>query len=94
MLETAEGGNGEEMMMAVLPCMMSYSYIFCRLAFSSTSRNSRYWDFIEDYANDSYAKGCQEWSDFADWKCREISRAEKEKLSSIFEKTSLLELEL
>lgn len=58
LLETAEGGDGKEMLMAVLPCMMSYSYIFRRLAFSSTSRNSRYWDFIEDYADDSYAKGC------------------------------------
>lgn len=93
LLETAEGGDGKEMLMAVLPCMMSYSYIFRRLASDTASRNSRYWDFIEDYADDSYAKGCQEWSDFADWKCGGISRAEKEKLSSIFEKASLLELE-
>lgn len=70
LLETAEGGDGKEMLMAVLLCMMSYSYIFRRLATNTASRNSRYWDFIKDYADDSYAKGCQEWSDFADWKCR------------------------
>lgn len=93
LLETAKGGDGKEMLMAVLPCMMSYSYIFRRLASRPESRDSGYWDFIEDYGDDSYAEGCREWSDFADWKCMDSSEAEEAKLGSIFEKASLLELE-
>lgn len=42
LLETAKGGDGKEMLMAVLPCMMSYSYIFRRLASRPESRNSGY----------------------------------------------------
>ena len=68
LLETAEQGDDKEMLMAVLPCMMSYSYIFRKLAEDPASRNSRYWDFIEDYADDIYARSCEEWSQFADEK--------------------------
>ena len=93
LLETAEDGDGKKMLMAVLPCMMSYSYIFRGLASRPESRNSVYWDFIEDYADDFYAKECREWSDFADRKCMDSSEAEKVKLGSIFEKVSFLELE-
>lgn len=93
LLETAERGDEKEMLMAVLPCMMSYSYIFRRLAEDPESKESRYWDFIEDYADDCYAKSCEEWSEFTDKKCKNLSNAEKEKLSHIFKKASLLELD-
>ncbi len=93
LLETAEQGDDKEMLMAVLPCMMSYSYIFQKLAKEPTSKNSRYWDFIEDYADDIYAKNCEEWSQFADEKCEGVSNIEKEKLSKIFETASVLELD-
>lgn len=38
LLETAEQGDDKEMLMAVLPCMMSYSYIFQKLAKEPTSK--------------------------------------------------------
>ncbi len=68
LLETAEQGDDKKMLMAILPCMMSYSYIFRKLAADPASKNSRYWDFIEDYADDTYARSCEEWSQFADVK--------------------------
>lgn len=49
MFEIASHGKNEEILMAVLPCMLSYSYIFRKLAAVPTSRQSRYWDFIKDY---------------------------------------------
>ena len=40
LFETAERGNGCEILMAVLPCMLSYSYIFRKLADEPESRKS------------------------------------------------------
>lgn len=54
LFETAECGNGCEILMALLPCMLSYSYMFRKLAEEPESRRSRYWDFIQDCADDRY----------------------------------------
>ena len=93
LFETAEHGNGREILMAVLPCMLSYSYIFRKLADEPESRKSKYWDFIHDYADDQYAESCKEWCDFADRKCGNLSVADQKKLGSIFEKAGYLELD-
>ncbi|WP_289291564.1 transcriptional regulator [Sporofaciens musculi] len=93
LFEIAEGGNGCEILMAVLPCMLSYSYIFRKLAEEPESLKSRYWDFISDYADDRYADSCKEWCDFADKKCGSLSEAEQKKLESIFERAGYLELD-
>ena len=58
MFEIASHGKNEEILMAVLPCMLSYSYIFRKLASVPISRESRYWDFIKDYADEQYAESC------------------------------------
>ncbi len=93
LFEIAERGNGCEILMAVLPCMLSYSYIFRKLADEPESRKSKYWDFIQDYADDRYAESCKEWCDFADKKCVSLSEADRKKLGSIFEKAGYLELD-
>lgn len=92
MFEIASHGKNEEILMAVLPCMLSYSYIFRKLAAVPTSRQSRYWDFIKDYADEQYAESCKEWSAFAEHKCAGLSVANKKYLADIFEKASLLSL--
>ena len=93
LFETAERGNGCEILMAVLPCMLSYSYIFRKLADEPESRKSKYWDFIQDYADDRYAESCKEWCEFADKKGGSLSEADQKKLGSIFEKAGYLELD-
>ncbi|MEY8524784.1 transcriptional regulator [bacterium 1XD8-76] len=93
LFEIAERGNGCEILMAVLPCMLSYSYIFRKLADEPESRKSKYWDFIQDYADDRYAESCREWCDFADKKCGSLSEVDRKKLGGIFEKASYLELD-
>lgn len=92
MFEIASHGKNEEILMAVLPCMLSYSYIFRKLAAVPTSRQSRYWGFIKDYADEQYTESCKEWSAFAEHKCAGLSVANKKYLADIFEKASLLEL--
>ncbi len=93
LFETAERGNGREILMALLPCMLSYSYIFRKLADEPESRESRYWDFIQDYADEQYAESCKEWCAFADQKCGNLSEADQKKLGSIFERAGFLELD-
>lgn len=92
-LNIAEDGDVYEVLMAVLPCMLSYSYIFRKIATEPGTERSVYWDYIEDYADERYAADCQKWSDFADMKCTALSDIKKKKLYLIFEKASLLELD-
>ena len=93
MLEVAEQGNICEILMAVLPCMLSYSYIFRKIAAAPESRQSRYWDFIQDYADDRYFEDCKAWCEFSDTKCGHLPEETRKRLSEIFEKASVLELQ-
>lgn len=93
LLKIAERGDEKEMIMAVLPCMLSYSYIFRKIADKPDTSKSQYWDFIQDYADNVYADNCREWCNFAGRKCEKLNKLQKDSLSTIFEKASLLELD-
>lgn len=89
--EVAERGEGGEILMALLPCMLSYSYIFRVVAKDEGAKASRYWDFIEDYADTQYALRCRRWSAFAQERCRARDAREMARFLSTFRKASLLE---
>lgn len=91
MLGIAERGNIPEILMAVLPCMLSYSYIFRKIA--PNSMRSKYYDFISDYAEEEYARSCKQWCDFADEKCNGLNEQEQSNLFNIFQTASYLELD-
>ncbi|SCG83030.1 transcriptional activator TenA [Proteiniborus sp. DW1] len=93
MMDMAEEGNICKILMAVLPCMLSYSYIFRKIAAEPETKKSRYWDFIEDYADERFVESCKLWSDFAEEKCAILPNHKKKELIGIFEKASLLELD-
>ena len=93
MVDSAESGNSLEILMAVLPCMLSYSYVFKKIGSEPMIKDSQYYDFISDYAGAEMETICQQWSDFADEKCQHITDTEKTKLLAIFKKGSLLELD-
>lgn len=82
-----------ELLMAVLPCMLSYSAIFRQAAAQLESSRSRYADFILDYADDAYAAECVRWSAFADAKCSACSDTEQRHLCDVFTQASWLELD-
>ena len=84
LFQIAEGGNECEILMAVLPCMLSYSYIFRKAAAITDSGKTKYWDFIQDYAEEEYAENCREWSLFAEQKYENLSSVKQRKLSGIF----------
>lgn len=93
LLEIAKCGDSCEIFISTLPCMLSYSYIFRKIAKEPESRSSRYWDFIEDYADDSYTESCKVWYAFAEKKCEGLCADRQKRLSGIFERASLLELD-
>lgn len=93
MLEIAEEGNLSKILMAVLPCMLSYSYIFHQIAAEPEAKASKYWDFIADYGQDRYREACQTWIRFADEKCPPVTPQGKQALIDIFVKASQLELD-
>ncbi|WP_102412200.1 transcriptional regulator [Beduinella massiliensis] len=89
--EVAERGDGGEILTALLPCMLSYSYIFRVVAKDEGAKASRYWDFIEDYADAQYALRCGQWSAFAEERCCPRDAREMARQLSAFRKASLLE---
>lgn len=91
MFDAAEHGKVQHILMAVLPCMLSYSYIFQKI--EKAAAPSFYSPFILEYANGEYAKSCKKWCEFAQEKCGGFNPAEKEKLASIFETASYMELD-
>lgn len=92
LMRVVQFGDEREILMAVLPCVLSYSYIFRRLAKLPGGETSKYRKFIEEYASDAYAETCKRWQEYAENKCSDLTAKEKEKLSCIFESSCRLEL--
>lgn len=92
-LKIAEEGNIGKILMTVMPCLLSYSHIFQKLALEPEAQQSKYWSFIVDYTDEGYASNCLSWCAFVDSKCDALPEHEKEELAAIFEKMSLLELD-
>lgn len=93
MEEAAKSGDSHKILMCILPCMMSYCYMFRKIATEPDVQSSRYWDFISDYADDKYDDACHQWYLYAEEKCDNLPLAKRRTLFSIFEKASLLELD-
>ena len=91
--ETAERGDRREILMAILPCMLSYGYIFQ----GQTGRvpapgRLDYRELIREYASEDYGESCREWLVFAGNACKGLPEWEQAALTDIFVRGSLLEL--
>ena len=92
MLEVAEQQGVEEILMAVLPCMFSYAWIFEQVAENTPDvRESKYWPFIESYISKSYADDCRAWAAFTEARLQNCTEDELHRLSDIFQKSSAYE---
>ncbi|WP_424244733.1 thiaminase/transcriptional activator TenA [Elusimicrobium posterum] len=92
MLKYAHGGNIPEILMAVLPCMLSYGYISGKIIEEAEGQNSKYLNFIKDYSSEHYTEASKNICAFADAKCAGASEEEKTKLKEIFKEAGVLEL--
>ncbi len=93
MMKIAEECEVPEILMATLPCMFSYCYIGKELIKNTPNiESTKYWDFIRDYASDSYVKSCIEWGTYAEGLCKDFDEEKKAKLMEIFRQASICEM--
>ena len=94
MLTEAQNGSGApECMMAVLPCVISYSWIFKQMVARTPSvLEGKYADMVKDYVDPGYDVVCDEWIDFTDSVCEGLSEQQLEHCRDIFKKCSQHEL--
>ena len=88
-----EGAGAPECMMACLPCMLSYCWIF-RIMVKENPQvlNTVYGPMIRDYASQSYEDCCRSWSAYADRICEDLPAERKKACMKIFRQCSLCEL--
>lgn len=90
--ETAEGPA--ECMMACLPCMLSYDWIFKRLLTENPGvLDTCYGRFAADYAGDRYENLCKEWIAFGDKACESMTEERQKHCLEIFRACSEHELQ-
>ena len=94
MIQAAQDGNGApECMMACLPCMVSYAWLFQRLLKQAPQvRETLYWPLVRDYASESYQAACDRWMDFTEQVCTGLSPERLENCRAIFYDCSVHEL--
>lgn len=94
MLRAARGAEGPaECMMASLPCMLSYGWIFRRmLRESPEAAATPYGRFVSDYAGAAYESLCADWTAFADKSCAHLTPERRANCLRIFHACSEHEL--
>ncbi|MBN1073943.1 TenA family transcriptional regulator [Clostridium botulinum] len=93
MMKIAEECEVPEILMATLPCMFSYCYIGKEIIKNTPHiESTKYWDFIQDYASDSYVQSCIEWGTYAEELCKDFDKDRKSKLIKIFRQASICEM--
>ena len=94
MLDAARQGSGApQCMMAALPCMLSYVWIFRRLLERYPGvRETVFWPLVRDYVSDGYEAVCREWAAYGDTVCDGLPASELEACAALFRKCSEHEL--
>ena len=94
MIEAAKNGEGEaECMMACLPCMLSYGWIFQKLVERSPAvKDTPYWPLVRDYAGPGYEEACRAWAAYTERVCIGLTPEREARCRAIFKACSEHEL--
>mgnify|MGYP002737637425 CR=1 FL=1 len=94
MIDTARNSEGAaECMMACLPCMLSYGWIFQKLLEEKPSvQDTLYGALVVDYADKGYEAACRDWAAFAEKVCEGLSDERLARCREIFKACSEFEL--
>ena len=94
MVEAARNGEGEaECMMACLPCMLSYGWIFQKLVERSPAvKDTPYWSLVRDYASPGYEEACRAWAAYTERVCIGLTPEREARCRAIFKACSEHEL--
>ena len=94
MIEAAKNGEGAaECMMACLPCMLSYGWLFQKLLKRSPAvKDTYYGALVLDYASPGYDAACRAWAERAEAACTGLSPERAARCRAIFRACSEHEL--
>ena len=94
MIEAAKNGEGAaECMMACLPCMLSYGWLFQKLLQHSPAvKDTYYGPLVLDYAGPGYDAACRAWAERAEAACTGLSPERAARCRAIFRACSEHEL--
>lgn len=94
MHESAEHAEGPaECLMACLPCMLSYAWIFKQVLEEHPGiMDTCYGRFMSDYADNWYFDRCAMWLEAAEKACTDLSEERQAKCLGVFRACSLCEL--
>lgn len=91
LIDTAENGTLEEILMAVMPCMTGYEYVFRKtLERHPGVLDTYYGPLVRDYTSPIYSEYCRAWEAYCDKIAADYP--DKEKLSRIFREAANHEL--
>ena len=87
-------GTQAEIIMAMLPCMWGYRYVFEQLVdrYPEAMHHPDFGPVIADYVNEGYAWYCDYWYGVVNDKCADFSDEEKAHLKAIYREASRHEL--
>ena len=94
MIEAAKTGEGAaECLMACLPCMLSYGWIFQKmLARTPAIRDTFCGPLVLDYAGAGYEDACRAWAEMAEKACTGLTPERAARCKAIFHACSVHEL--
>lgn len=94
MIAAAKDGEGEaECMMACLPCMLSYGWLFQELVRRAPQvKQTPFWPMVRDYAGPDYADACRRWAQHTERVCAGLSGERRQRCREIFHACSVHEL--
>ena len=94
MIDAARNGEGEaECLMACLPCMLSYGWIFQKLVERSPAvKDTPYWPLVRDYAGPGYEEACRAWAAYTERVCIGLTPEREARCRAIFKACSEHEL--
>ena len=95
MLDAAQKGPGlPECMMAALPCMLSYQWIFTEMAKEDPAvQTGFYGPFVQDYISGRYAALCRSWGALAERACSGLGGERLARCRALFKACSAHELQ-
>ncbi|MCI5956760.1 MAG: transcriptional regulator [Clostridiales bacterium] len=93
LMDTARGGSLPRLMMAALPCMLGYAYVFRAVAASPAALRSPYRDYILDHTEPGYLEDCRRLSAYTARLCAACAPRQQRALNALFLRASAYELQ-
>ncbi len=93
LIKEALEDDSEGLLMAVMPCMLGYEYVFRKTLERNPGVTSTYFGpLVADYTRPEYGECCHIWTDYCDRVCSGADEKRRKELSDVFREASLHEL--